>query len=401
MNTKNDPTADLNKVSIEVDGVRYEGWKSARIDMSIDQICRAFVLSVTDNFPGNHNFSRLQPGQKVVLKIGEDTVCTGYITATPISYDARSVTVQVQGKSKTVDLVDCCSPWAAIASSPSSASEDQWKDVKTTNKQKLEVKPAKTVNTSWHNQTPVQIISDLCAPYGIRVICEIKDFNSKIVNFTVNPGEKVVDSINRLLTKDNLIVTDNEYGDLVIAEVGKNGSCHDELQTGKNILSGSAGFDASKIFSIYAVLGQHKGSDLEFGKLVSQDKGLAYDSSIGRYRLVVIKDTGQSSNTLGKSRAEFEAIFRRAQALMSKHKVQGWRQSDNSLWKTNSLVRIKDEFLKVSGELLIQRLELTLDSAGTVAAIDTISSVAYTRKGSSQSVKKNEVKTTDNWGEVK
>ena len=61
MNTKNDPTADLNKVSIEVDGVRYEGWKSARIDMSIDQICRAFVLSVTDNFPGNHNFSRLQP----------------------------------------------------------------------------------------------------------------------------------------------------------------------------------------------------------------------------------------------------------------------------------------------------------------------------------------------------
>ena len=129
MNTKNDLKADLNKVSIEVDGVRYEGWKSARIDMSIDQICRAFVLSVTDNFPGNHNFSRLQPGQKVVLKIGEDTVCTGYITATPISYDARSVTVQVQGKSKTVDLVDCCSPWAAIASSPSSASEDQWKDV--------------------------------------------------------------------------------------------------------------------------------------------------------------------------------------------------------------------------------------------------------------------------------
>lgn len=218
MNTKSDSTGDLNKVSIEVDGVRYEGWKSARIDMSIDQICRAFVLSVTDNFPGNHNFSRLQPGQKVVLKIGENTVCTGYITATPISYDARSITVQVQGKSKTVDLVDCCSPWAAIASSPSSASADQWKDVKTTNKQKLEVKPAKTVNTSWHNQTPVQIISDLCAPYGIRVICEIKDFNSKIVNFTVNPGEKVVDSINRLLTKDNLIVTDNEFGDLVISE---------------------------------------------------------------------------------------------------------------------------------------------------------------------------------------
>lgn len=79
----------------------------------------------------------------------------------------------------------------------------------------------------------MQIISDLCAPYGIRVICEIKDFNSKIVNFTVNPGEKVVDSINRLLTKDNLIVTDNEFGDLVISEVGSNGNSSDSLTVGK------------------------------------------------------------------------------------------------------------------------------------------------------------------------
>jgi prophage tail gpP-like protein len=84
MNDKSDSTGDLNKVSIEVDGVRYEGWKSARIEIGIEQICRGFVVAVTDNFPGNKNFSRLQPGQKVTLRIGETTVCTGYITSTPI-----------------------------------------------------------------------------------------------------------------------------------------------------------------------------------------------------------------------------------------------------------------------------------------------------------------------------
>lgn len=400
MNTKNDLKADLNKVSIEVDGVRYEGWKSARIDMSIDQICRAFVLSVTDNFPGNHNFSRLQPGQKVVLKIGEDTVCTGYITATPISYDARSITVQVQGKSKTVDLVDCCSPWAAIASSPSSASADQWKDVKTTNKQKLEVKPAKTVNTSWHNQTPVQIISDLCAPYGIRVICEIKDFNSKIVNFTVNPGEKVVDSINRLLTKDNLIVTDNEFGDLVISEVGSNGNSSDSLTVGKNILSGSASFDATKLFSTYAILGQHKGSDLEFGQRVSQDKGIATDSDIDRYRLLVIKDTGQSSNNIAKNRAEFELTFRKANFLACNHTVQGWRQSDSRLWKANSRVKVEDEILHIRDVQLIRKVSFSLNNQGSVTTLESIPEAGYNRKGTTVTSGKKS-SAADPWGAVK
>lgn len=121
---------DLNKVSFLVDGEIYDGWKTVRIEAGIDQICRSFALEVTDNFPGNlGKFTRLRAGQSVVVKIGKDTVCTGYITSTPISYNAKSVTVQVQGKSRTVDLVDCCSPWAAITPEKSSNDgSDTWKE---------------------------------------------------------------------------------------------------------------------------------------------------------------------------------------------------------------------------------------------------------------------------------
>lgn len=94
------------------------------------------------------------------------------------------------------------------------------------------VSAAKIAAISWHNQPTEKIIADLCAPYGISVVCK-SDIGSKHTNFTVNPGEKVFESINRLLVKDNLIVTDDEFGNLVIAEVGQEERVEDEIKMGR------------------------------------------------------------------------------------------------------------------------------------------------------------------------
>ena len=228
---------------------------------------------------------------------------------------------------------------------------------------------------------------------------------SKHTNFTVNPGEKVVESINRLLTKDNLVVTDDEFGNLVIVEVGSAGKCFDRLKVGQNVLTGSSNWDASKIFSVYAVLGQHKGSDLEFGKQVSQDKGIAYDNRIGRYRLLVIKDTGQSSNSLNESRAEFEKNFRHADMMRSQHNVQGWRQTNGALWRPNSLVELEDPILQISGQFLINKIVLNLNQSGSITEIETISQDAYQRAGYKQQTSgasgSASAPKADEWADVK
>lgn len=398
---------DLNKVSLLVDGEIYDGWKTVRIEAGIDQICRSFALEVTDDFPGNFGkFTRLRAGQSVVVKIGKDTVCTGYITSTPISYNAKSVTVQVQGKSKTVDLVDCCSPWAAIASEKSSNDgSGAWKDVDPEKNKLQKVSAAKTAITSWHNQPTEKIIADLCAPYGIGVVCQ-SDIGSKQANFTVNPGEKVVESINRLLVKDNLIVTDDEHGNLVITEPGKSGECDDSLDTGKNVLEGSATFDAAKRYSMYAVLGQHKGNDLEFGKFAAQDKGVSLDQNVSRYRLLVIKDTGQSSATNATSRADAEKQYRAAEYLEATHTVHGWRESSSKLWQINRIVKITDSILGwfTKRGHLIKKLIFNLDGSGTKCSITTIPSAGYRRIGAESETK---IKTgqksvsSGSWSEVK
>ena len=61
-----------NQVEIRVGGKRYGGWKSVLITSSIEQVARAFALEVTENFPGNTDFTALQTGELVQVYIGED-----------------------------------------------------------------------------------------------------------------------------------------------------------------------------------------------------------------------------------------------------------------------------------------------------------------------------------------
>lgn len=112
-----------DRVEIRVGGKTYGGWKSVVIEIGMDQLTRGFKLSVTDTFPGDTNFHRLRNGDLVRLFIGDDLICTGYIDHVNVSYNGTSITVTVDGKSKTVDLVDCCpvAKYGAIASKSDNA----------------------------------------------------------------------------------------------------------------------------------------------------------------------------------------------------------------------------------------------------------------------------------------
>ena len=335
-----------NQVEIRVGGKRYGGWKSVLITSSIEQVARAFALEVTENFPGNTAFTALQTGELVQVYIGEDLVCTGYITSTPIRYDGKTITVQVQGKSRTVDLVDCCPPSAAYA--PPAASANLWSEVKGKSG-KAQAAPAAAAKpqTSWKNLPAGIIIEELAKPYGITLTISAE--SNEVKTHTVNPGETVFESIKRLITKDNLVLTDDEAGNLVLVEPGGAGQATDALELGGNILKASARFDASARFSHYVALGQHAGTDEDFGRTAAEDKGVAVDPEVKRFRLKVLKDSGQASLKTAGDRARFEANFQAARFRAVTYTVQGWRQSDGSLWRPNTKVIVRDQTLFPGG----------------------------------------------------
>ena len=97
-----------NQVRLVVNGQEFGGWKSVRIEGGIERQARSFDLEVTDRWPGQTDIPRrIRPFDACQVFIGNDLVLTGYVDATPIKYDGKSVGVGVKGRSKTADLVDC------------------------------------------------------------------------------------------------------------------------------------------------------------------------------------------------------------------------------------------------------------------------------------------------------
>jgi prophage tail gpP-like protein len=367
--------ADL--VRLLVNGQEFGGWKSVRISAGIERQARDFDLEVTDRWPGQTSIPRrIQPGDSCQVFIGQDLVLTGYVDATPIRYDGRSVGVGVKGRSKTADLVDCCpvpsgevlssilKPWADVIGQGGKA-------------ENVITPPSKTA-AQWRQQKMEVIASALAAPYGVRVVAEV-DTGKALPEHQVLVGESVFESIDRMMRQRHVLSTDNERGDLVFIDVGSGGRCITAIELGVNVLEGSTGLDYKGVFSEYIVKGQRAGSDDFFARDASEQEGEALDTSntdvIGetasandsrakRRRVLVIKQGGHSDDGTCKERAEYERAHRAAKALETSYTVAGWRQSDGGLWKPNTVVRVRDGLIGFDVDMIIAEVAWVMDANG-------------------------------------
>jgi prophage tail gpP-like protein len=361
-------------VTLSVNGLDFQGWKSVRIEAGVERQCRSFELSVTDQWPGSvEKVRRIKPGDLCEVRIGGDLVCTGYVDATPIDYDANSVSIIIRGRSKTADLVDC------------SADNEtgQFKGLK------AEV-----------------IAQKLAGQYGLNVINET-DTGAVISDHQIQQGETAFESLDRLGKQRQILITDNAAGDVVLASPGSGGHAFSGLELGVNILTGSAGFDYTDVYSHYSVKGQASkhGIDNDWtdasSAQMSQAQGSASDGSLQRRRVLVVRQAGQADANTCQQRATYEQQVRLAKAGEIRYRVAGWRQGDGSLWRPNITVNIKDVVMGVNSALLISEVILTLDESGMIAELVCIPAAAFMTEPEKQAkaVKRKTVKrsTEPSW----
>lgn len=332
----------LNAVTLSVDGLDYGGWKKVSISASIERQCRDFTLDVTWNW-GQDTVIPVRQGSRCVVSIGHDKVLTGFVFKTPVSYDARQITRGLGGRSKTADLVDC----AAIN------------------------KPGQ-----WRGQSMQTIVQALASTYKIEVISQVAE-TAKITDHTIEPGETVFESIDRLLTLSRLLSTDDEHGRLVIVSPGSAGRAVDRLELGQNVLTGGADFDFSGVFSEYRVIGQRSGTDDESGAHASEVSAQVSDPRSPRYRVLQIQESGQITPELAQARANWERGNRVGKALTLKYKVQGWRQSNGDLWRVNMVVPVRDPLLGIDRDLIISEVQYDLDDSGTTSTLSVAPAEAF------------------------
>ncbi len=366
-------TGQNNIVTMTVNGRNYSGWTSVDISAGIEQTARSFSLTVTHPWPDSNGAQPIRPGDACIVKIGNDTVITGYVDAAPISHDKSNITRNITGRSKTADLIDC----AAIKKG------GQWKG------QKVE-----------------RIAADLASWYGIKVVTKI-DTGLPVPVHQIQQGESVFECLDRLMRARQLFLTDNEKGDLVFIDVGTEKAStilFVDKEKG-NVESGSASFDCSKRFSEYVCKGQSAGDDQVFGTETTQTQEMSSDPGIRRRRVLVIKQSGQADRGTCKNRVLFERDSRAGKSRAATFSVTGWRQGDGTLWRPNLMVKVIDPILEINEWMVISSVNYKLDDNGLVTMLNVAPEEAFARqvKGNKagKKAKKGSGGGSGQWAELK
>ncbi len=228
-----------------VGGELYSGWQSLRITRGVERATADFDLSVSERWPLHPDEPspwQIQPGDRCEIRIFDDaaangadgggdgdTVLTGYVDAYRPSYDANSHAVRLSGRSKTCDFVDSS----------------------------VMVPFGATGGGQFKGMTVAEIARLLAQPFGIEVVAEIEGEPEPEVQ--VQQGETCFALVERLSRLQELLITDDALGRLVLTRAGS-GRAATALRHGVNILSASANLDNSRRFSEYVVKAQRPGN---------------------------------------------------------------------------------------------------------------------------------------------
>jgi prophage tail gpP-like protein len=352
-------------------GEEYSGWKSLRITRSLENATSDFEVTVSERWLFRDQAWQIFPGSTCELYMEGEIVLTGYIDAYRPKYSATSHDVTVSGRSKTCDFVD---------SSVLFETDGQFKQL-----------------------TPGQLARMLAAPFGLEVVSE---YDGEVIkDAQVQQGETAFALLERLCRLQEILVTDDARGRLILARAS-NEQSSTVLSQGGNILTAGADHDDSERFSIYLVKAQLASNRVydDFGqtgnvfadegavalpidgrafaderkaggkrksapKTITQIAASATDPGITRYRPHVIVSEGQADAGEAQKRADFEARRRLARAKTADVTVQGWRQRDGSLWRQNLNIWVDSPWLGLAMPLLIKTVEFSYGQGGETTTL--------------------------------
>lgn len=384
-----------NQVKLLLDGSEFANWKTCEITSELNTLARAFTVSVTTKIPdGRKVLEFFRPGKAVQVQIGQDVVLTGWIDKTPASYTATDVTVAIEGRSKTEDLIDCC---PVPAGETISFDDGRWPAHLQAPTTGTLISCPGTTATEWKEQATDAIIAHLAGGYGVRFYSEVNLKDKQ--NFTITPTDKILDALKTLTKGKDIVFTDDANGNLVAVkkastEAAKTvktplvlGSVNlSGVTVDGNILRGQASFDGTKLFSQYQVIGQPKGTTSAHGsKLNSKPATKSGIYDIGRRRITCEKAKGQAGASDCSKEADGNQKFAENEFFKTTYTVQGWRDTDGKLWRVNTLVRLQDELLhyaeygKSDGTLyLITRVKFSLSNdAGMTTELEVVPPDGY------------------------
>jgi prophage tail gpP-like protein len=208
---------DPNEVKLVVDGVVYAGWTDVQVTLIAEGFPPSF--SVQASVPPDADLP-FGEGVDCVVKMGNDTVITGYVDRVRDFGDSETHTIEINGRGKTQDLVDCGAEWTSHQMIGGNA---------------------------------LIIAQRLAQPYGIEVIMvNGADPGPAIPEFLLNYGESAADIIQRVARNAGLLAYEDHLGRLCLAAAGS-AEASSGFVYGTNVQAWSVERSMDQRFSDYVV----------------------------------------------------------------------------------------------------------------------------------------------------
>ena len=324
------------KVTLQIGGVNWLGWKSAEVSRQVDAAAGSFALGLTDKWAPNQEAKPIAAGMACKVLANGEPLADGYLDKVTLSFSRTEHSIQVSGRDKSADLVDC----SAVH------------------------KPG-----HWQGQTSKQLAEALAGPYGVQVKLEGED-GPAFEDFKLEVGETSFQALDRVLRQRGLLPVPDGQGGLRLIKLGEKRAGTSLIQ-GRNVLEASASYDVSDRHSKYITKGQRKGSDDDYGQSVSEIEGEGDDPAVTRYRPLLVRPESQVTRADAKARAEWEASVRAARGVTVSVTVQGWRQDDGQLWDVGLLVSCDIPYLRLQQDLLLSKVTFSQSrDQGTLAKLE-------------------------------
>lgn len=233
----------------------------------------------------------------------------------------------------------------------------------------------------WVNKTLVQIVREVCQPYGIEVKLDPLVADDPLVNrefskTILEAGEKGIDLIRRLCRARGLMAYTKPEGTLILGRAQT--VFHEEVLTAENIY-GDFAFeeDLEERHSRYIVKSQHFGTDTYFGEAAAHGYAVVEDPQVEAYCPVIIMADGNMDKNDLIRRAEWERNARAALSNRVMVTVYGWRDSKGIFWSPNTRVHTISELFEIDDILLIMRSRFIAREDGLVTGLELCHPAAF------------------------
>lgn len=335
----------LDELYLTVDSEVVTGWTDVRVTRGIERLPSDFSVGMTERYPKELDRLVIEPGTACQISLGVDPVITGYVDHFIPRINAGSHSIQVAGRSKCADLVDCAAEW-----------------------------PGGQIS----NATVLGIAQKLASVY------KKLEVGSDIEGLPILPqsnlmlGETAFDIIDRMARFSAVLAYDLPDGNLFLTRAGMRLAGSGVVE-GLNVQDAYIHYSADLIYSDYDAYIQSVDTYSDLGQGGNNLYTVRELGAKRHRRMVIISEGGGLGNEIAMQRATWESARRWGRSRVVKVIVDSWRDADGALWEPNTLAPVWLPSLKFTAEsMLISEVTfIKSPDTGTTAELTLMAPEAF------------------------